>query len=66
MAENLAEGLEREIKRNRDLLEVYKEIPTGGFGAAMIEQDINNAVSALASGDVTKMVRAYEAMKNNE
>jgi hypothetical protein len=63
---NLAEGLEKEIQRNRELLEEYKKIPTGQFGAAMIDADIKRAVAALSSGNVIKMLQAYEAMKNNE
>ena len=30
--ENLAQGLIRELTRNRELLAAYKEIPTGAFG----------------------------------
>lgn len=63
---NLAEGLEKEIQRNRDLLEEYKQIPTGGFGAMVLEKYIRDAVAALASGDVVKMAQAYEAMKDSE
>ena len=62
----LGDVLPEEIKRNRELLEQYKEIGVaGGFGAAMIEEDIDRAVNALASGDVVRMLKAYEAMKNN-
>jgi hypothetical protein len=32
----------------------------------MIDLDIKNAVEALASGDVIKILEAYEAMKDNE
>ena len=63
---NLAEALADEIHRNGELLEAYKQIPSGGFGAAAITMDIRNAVSALADGDVIQMLRAYSAMKNNE
>ena len=63
---NLAESLAYEIERNGELLEVYKQIPTGGFGAMTIASDIREAVAALASGDVIRELRAYEAMKNNE
>lgn len=66
MSKNVAEALVDEIDRNRKLLELYKEIPTGAFGAMMIDRDIKNAVEALASGDVVKIVEAYEAIKNNE
>jgi hypothetical protein len=63
---NIAEALEQEIQRNRELLKLYEEIPTGKFGAMMIDLDIKNAVAALASGDVVKIIEAYEAMKDNE
>jgi hypothetical protein len=63
---NIAEALAKEIERNRELLEEYKKIPTGVFGAMMIDLDIKNAVEALASGDVIKILEAYEAMKDNE
>jgi hypothetical protein len=66
MTENMATALANEIGRNRELLEVYKKIPTGGFGAAMIDADIKFAISALASGDVIEILKAYERMKNNE
>lgn len=66
MNRNVAEALVEEIDRNRKLLELYKEIPTGAFGAMMIDRDIKYAVEALASGDVVKIVEAYEAIKNNE
>jgi len=62
---NLAESLLNEIERNRELLEAYRAIPTGMFGAAMIDVDIKNAVNALASGDALEMLKAYEALKNN-
>ncbi len=64
--ENLAEALDYEINRNRELLDDYKQIPTGAFGAHMIDRDIRSAVAALASGDVIQMLQAYSAMKNNE
>ena len=66
MSKSVAEALVDEIDRNRKLLELYKEIPTGAFGAMMIDADIKNAVEALASGDVVKIVEAYEAIKDNE
>ena len=66
MGDNMATALAKEIERNRELLDAYKAIPTGGFGAAMIDADIKFAVSALASGDVIEIMKAYERMKNNE
>ena len=63
---NVAEALAQEIERNRKLLEEYKKIPTGFFGAAMIGMDIKAAVKALASGNVIEILEAYEKIKGNE
>ena len=68
MTENLPEILAKEIERNRELLEVYKKLPSGAgtFGSAVINIAINNAVNALASGDIVEMIKAYESIKNTE
>ncbi len=63
---NLPGAMEKEIQRNRELVDVYKTIPTGGFGAAMIDRDIREGIASLASGDVIRILRAYEALKGNE
>ncbi len=63
---NLPEAMEKEIQRNRELLDVYNTIPTGIFAASMIERDIIKAISALASGDVIRILRSYESLKGNE
>lgn len=59
---NLVEGLHKEIVRCKELLEFYKEIPQGDFGAMIIEQKIQKAESALASGDPIEMVKSYNAL----
>jgi hypothetical protein len=67
MVENLQEGLVRELRRNRELLEMYKSIgPAGMIGASLIRNDIDNGDKALASGDIELMIPAYQALKNNE
>lgn len=45
---NLIEGIQEEVNRCKELLEAYKQIPTGIFGAAMIKQEILNAEKAIA------------------
>lgn len=61
---SLAEALPQEIERCQELLTAYKEIgPPGRFGATMIQNDIKEAIDSLASGDVVRMLRAYEALK---
>ena len=63
---NLPEAMEKQIQRNRGLVKVYNSIPTGIFAASMIERDIIKAISALASGDVIRILRSYESLKGNE
>lgn len=64
--ENLAEGLQRQISRNQELLEIYKTIPTGAFGAAMIKRDLDAAIKAMAEGDTVAMISAYKALEGNK
>ena len=57
-----------ELKRNRELLKVYQDLPdgVGTFGATMINADIDFAEKALAEDDVIKVLQAYEKLKGNE
>lgn len=68
---NLAEALPAEIKRVRDLQDVYKSMrgmPQVMVEPAimMMEQAIQEGVSAAASGDVIRMLRAYNDLKGFE
>lgn len=61
---NLIEGLQEEIKRCRDLLEVYKEIgPAGRFAHVMILNEIEVAEKSIATGDVAAMIRSLEELR---
>jgi hypothetical protein len=62
-AENLMDGLFKEMNRCRELKAMYEEIPQGKFGARMIQIDIDNAEEAIKSNDVIKMLQAYNALK---
>lgn len=60
----LGEQFPKEQARCREVLEMYREIgPAGMFGAAMIEATLREADEAAMSGDLVRMMRAYEAMK---
>lgn len=48
--------------RARELLDIYRTIPTGGFGALMIEEALQRADQALASGDIVAIVRSYNEL----
>jgi len=57
-----------ELRRNRELLKIYQELPdgVGTFGATIISMDIDDAERALVEGDVIKMLQSYEKLKGNE
>jgi len=52
-----------EQARVRALLGIYRAIPAGAFGAAMIEQVLRRADQAAMSGDVLAVLRSYEELK---
>ena len=66
MTSSLAEQYPIEQARCRELLDVYKTIPTGAFGAAMIEDVLKAADVAAASGDLARMIAAFQRMKDCE
>ena len=60
----LGDDLPKEQARVREVLGYYKEIgPAGAFGAAMIEQSLQDADSAVISGDLAAMISAYEDLQ---
>ena len=63
---NLLDGLNYELTRARELLEVYERIPAGTFGATVIRQAIKHAESSMQDGDTVEMVRAYKALERLE
>lgn len=64
--ENLMDALFREMRRCREVLKMYEEIPQGAFGALMIQQSIQNAENAIKENDVIKMIAAYQDLKEIE
>jgi len=64
---NLIEGIQEELKRCQELKTVYEPIgPAGFFGLSVVNQSITKAEKAVASGDVTEMLRAYRDLKERE
>ena len=64
MSESLAQALPKEMARVREVLGHYLEIgPAGMFGAAFIEQELREADNAVMSGDLVRMLRAYERLQ---
>lgn len=64
---SLGEEYPREQERCREVLAMYKELGAAGmFGAAHIEATLKEADEAAISGDVVRMLLAYERMKGVE
>lgn len=55
--------LRKEIERCEELVSRYNEIPTGAFGAAMIQHEIDAANEAIDRQDAVAMVRALSALR---
>lgn len=61
----LGTALPREMTRVRDdVIPSYLEIgPSGAFAVAWMRKALDDAARAMAEGDVTAMIRAYEELK---
>ena len=64
--ETLMDGLVSEIERCSKLKAMYDELPSGAFGALMIQGSINKAKAAIASGDIAEMIQSYNELKGCE
>lgn len=63
----VGEDFPKQQARVREVLSQYHAIgPNGAFGAMMIEADLRAADEALASGDVVRILRAYQTLKEIE
>ena len=67
----LADGLQEELSRCRELLVQYAEVSKmpgvfTGFAVAHIKADIERTEKAILAGDVVEMMRCYEALKGKE
>lgn len=60
---NLIDGLHSEMNRVREVISVYNDIPAGALAAAIMKNAIREAEESISSGDVMRMLRAYEELK---
>lgn len=64
---SVGEDIFVELQRNRKLRETYGELgPAGRFGYICIGQDIAEAETALAAGDIVEVLRSFEKLKANK
>lgn len=61
---NLMDGTQIELERVKELLKLYQSIPSGVFGAIMIQQAIDYAEECIREGDTVGMVKAYQDLKS--
>ena len=68
MGESLADGIQRELKRNRESLIAYEKLPDGAgvFGAALIKGLIERTEKAILDGDLVEMIGCYVDLKNTQ
>jgi hypothetical protein len=65
---NLIEGLQSEINRAREIIDVYKSLPknAGWFASAMIEASIKQAEKAIANDDTIAMIKCLKDLEQYE
>lgn len=65
---SVGEAIQDEIKRNYELLAIYKSLPDGAgmIGASFIQADLDFAHQALKDDNVVNILQAYEKLKGNE
>ena len=61
---NLINGIQIELERAKELLATYQSIPSGAFGAMMIQQAIDFAETCIREGDTVGMIKAYQDLKS--
>lgn len=63
----LGEDLPKEIFRNKQLVEQYKELgAVGNFARILIEHEIKMAEEANHNQDVVTMLKSYNTLKSNK
>lgn len=61
---SLGEEYPKEQARCRELIQIYRDLgPVGTFGLIQIEATLREADEAAISGDVVRMLAAFERMK---
>ena len=64
--DTLGEALPQEMARVTKLITIYAQFPAGAFAIAMMQRDLDLAARAMAEGDITGMMSAYESLKEYE
>lgn len=64
---NLIEKLQEQMNRCRELLKAYEELgDVGTFGQMVIQESITEGETAIASGDVARMIQAHHDLSQRK
>ena len=68
MVNYLSEGLLSEMKRAKDLIAKYNELPDfkNSMKASSIKKDIEDAQKAISEGDIVQMLISFKRLKYND
>ena len=62
---NIIEGLQQEIKRVNEIIEIYESVPNnaGAFAAGMMKFSVRRAEEAIAFGDTVGMIQSLKDLQ---
>ena len=65
---NLIEGLQSEMNRVREIVEVYESLPknAGAFAAIAMKFTLESAAIAINTGDTVAMIKCLKDLKSYE
>ena len=64
---NIIEGIQKEVVRVREIIEIYKETgPAGALAVMLMSNDVVAAEKAVATGDTVAMISEYSKLKEWE
>ena len=66
MTETLGDKFQLELKRVKGLLELYRGIPTGAFGATILGGVVARAEEAWNSQDLVEMIKILPELEGCE
>lgn len=63
---SLGESLPKEIERVMELIKEYENVRMGYIAASMMRHDIEEAHTAMISGDLVGMIQSHQKLKEYE
>lgn len=60
---SVGEEMPKEMKRVRELIQLYLAVPNGHFAAAIMAGALDRAAVALSQGDIIQILHSYKELK---